>query len=122
MKTTQAQAITAFVTIRKMERQPINTFTAYKLFKLKKALADIVDFQSEQEIKLIEELGGKVSPDGAIDLPEDKKAEYIERHKELEEMECEIDREGKIELYMKELKEISISDMEALDDFIEWKE
>ena len=105
-----------------MEQQPMNTSTAYKWYKLKKDLSDIVDFQSEQEIKLVNELGGSVTPDGSIELPDDKRAEYIERHKELEEMECEINRDDKVELNMSELKEISIMDMEALDEFVNWKE
>lgn len=121
MKTTQRQAVMAFVTLNQMSAKSMNSFTAYKLFKLKKALKDTVDFQAEQEIKLANELGGEITEDGRLNLPEGKTQEYRDKHKELEDMECEIDRE-KTEIHMKELPNISMADMEILEPFIEWKE
>lgn len=122
MKTTQGKAVAAFTTLAMMARRTMPTLAAYKLFKLKKALADIVDFQSEQEMKLIEELGGSISDSGQLQLDtKEKRKEYAERHKELEAMECEVPTE-KICMWMKELPELSLADMEALDEFVIWKE
>lgn len=122
MKTTQGKAVAVFSALAQMSRKPMNSFAAFKLFRLKKAVAPIVEFQSEQEIKIVEELGGKVTDAGAIMIEDkDKRKEYSDKHKELESMECDVDIE-KLTMYMKEIPEITLADMEILEDFIEWKE
>ena len=122
MKTTQGKAVAAFSALNKMARRPMGSFAAYKLFRLKKALRDIVDFQAEQESKLLDELGGTYTEDGNGKFETTEKAEeFIERHKELENMECEIETE-RIVMYMKEIPEISLAEMEILETFIDWKE
>lgn len=121
METTQGKAVAAFTTLAQMSRKPMTSFAAYKLFRLKKALAPVVEFQSEQEIKIVEELGGTVSDTGAINLDGDKRAEYFTRHKELEELKCDVSTE-KLSMFMKELPDLTMADMESLDDFIDWKE
>ena len=121
MKTTQQKAVVAFTTITRMGQKPMNSLTAYKFFKLKKALKDTVDFQAEQEMKIIEELGGSVTEAGEIKLDDDKRAEFIEKHKELEELECEINSD-RVEIKLSEIKDISLVDMETLEPFVEWKE
>lgn len=120
MKTKQGKAVQAYVTLQMMGKKQINNFTAYKLYRLKKDLQQVVEFQSEQEEKLIQELGGTVE-NGQLNVPEGKGPEFNQKHRELEEMECEIDRD-KITIWMKELPQISISEMEALDEFVDWKE
>lgn len=121
MKSTQKQTVSAFVVLNQMSAKPMNSFTAYKLFKLKKVLKEHVDFQIEQEKKIACELGGTITEDGRLDLPDGKISEYNVRHKELVEMECDVDIE-RVEIHMKELKDISMADMEILEPFIEWKE
>ena len=70
----------------------------------------------------MEELGGSITETGEILLEDkEKRAEYASRHRELEEMECEIDTK-RIIMTMKELPDLSLADMEALDEFIEWRE
>ena len=121
METTQAKAVSAFSTLARLSQKPMPSFAAYKLFRLKKALAPVVEFQSEQEVKIVEELGGTVSETGAITIDDKGRQEYIKRHKELEEMTCDIDTE-KISMFMKELPELTMADLESLDAFIDWKE
>ena len=121
MNTTQGKAVGAFAALTTMARRITSNFTAYKLFKLKKALQDVVDFQSEQEQKLVTELGGTVTETGMIVLEDKNKAEYSRKHKELEAMECEIDWKPVV-MYIKELPDISVAEIEALDEFIDWKE
>lgn len=126
MKTTQGKAVSALIAINRISGQKMPSFAAYKLFRLRKKLKDVAEFQGEQEEKLVEELGGKINDMGRViwnDPGEKaaKDAEYAKRHKELEDMECEIDTE-KIMMTFKEISEITPQDMEALDDFIEWKE
>lgn len=122
MKTTHGIAVNALITINKVGQNPMPSFAAYKLFRLKKKLADAADFQTEQETKLVEEMGGKIGERGKIifDTP-DKYIEFAEKQKEIADMEYEVDGE-KIEMYMTELPNLSVSDMETLDAFITWKE
>ena len=121
MKTTQEKAVNAYGALNRMAQKPMNSFTAYKLFKLKKALQDPTDFQIEQEKKMVAELGGTVTETGQVVLDEENKRKFNEQRKELNAMECEIDR-GKTEIYLAEIKDITLAEMEALEDFIEWKE
>lgn len=122
METTQGKAVAAYATLNQMARKPMNSFTAFKLFKLKKALGLIVEFQSEQEVKLIKELGGQVAESGAILIDDkEKRMEYAKKHKELEELVCDVNIEPMV-MHMKELPEITMADMDTLETFIEWKE
>lgn len=122
METTQGKAVVAFTTLSRMSQKTLPSFAAYKLFKLKKALAPVVEFQTEQEVKLVEEIGGEISDKGAISFTEQaQREEFFQKHKELEELPCDVATE-KIVMHMKELPDLSMADMDALDDFIEWKE
>lgn len=124
MKTTQGKAVGALIAINRISRQQMPSFAAYKLFRLRKKLKDTAEFQGEQEEKLVAELGGTIDDLGRVTFTEnkaEKEVEYATRHKELEEMECEIDTE-RIMMTFKEIREISPADIEALDEFIEWKE
>ena len=125
MKIAQRKVVDALIAINRLSKQPMPSFTAYKLFRLKKKLKDVSDFQSEQEDKIIAELGGKVNERGVVtfdgDDKESKCAEFIKRQEELGNMECDMD-DDRILIVLKEIHEISLSDMEVLDPFIEWKE
>ena len=122
MKTTHGAAVNALITINKIGQSPIPSFAAYKLFRLKKKLADAADFQTEQETKAIAEMGGKVGDRGKVLFEEPEKyVEFAKRQKELSDMEYEFDGD-KISMYMTELPNLSVGDMESLDAFIEWKE
>lgn len=122
METTQGKAIAAYGTLAQLGRKTMPSFAAYKLFRLKKALSPMIEFQTEQEEKLVDELGGRITETGVILFAEkEKQAEYAKRHRELEGLACEVETE-RIRMTMKELPEISPEQMEALDDFIEWKE
>ena len=122
METTQGKAVAAYAALNQMARKPMNSFTAYKLFKLKKAVGMIVEFQSEQERKIIQELGGSVSEAGAILIDDkEKRIEYAKRHKELEDLPCDVNIE-KMTMHMKELPEMTMADMDILEEFIDWKE
>ena len=119
MKAKQGQAVLAYGVLNLMGKRQLNTGTAFKLFKLKKKLDDIVQFQAEQENNLAESCGGKIE-NGRLILPDDKKAEYAEKHKEIAEAECEIDE--RISLPLREIPFSTIEEIEALDPFINFTE
>ena len=122
MKSTQGKVLAAYTTIVRIGRKPMESKAAYKLFKLKKAMQDSVDFQAEQEEKFVTELGGEISAEGRIVFKDaDKGAEYNGKRKALAEMECEIGIDKPL-FNVRELPEISIAELETLDDFIEVKE
>lgn len=122
MKTTHGIAVNALITINKVGQNPMPSFAAYKLFRLKKKLADAADFQTEQETKIVDEMGGKIGERGKVLFDEpDKYLDFAKRQKEIADMEYEFDGE-KIGMYMTELPNLSVGDMETLDPFIDWKE
>lgn len=121
MKTTQEKALNAYAALNRMAQRSMNSFTAYKLFKLKKALQDPIDFRIEQERKMIEELGGTMTETGQAVLESESQKAFNEKVKELNAMECEIEREKTV-IFLAEIKDISLAEIEALEDFIEWKE
>ena len=121
MKTTQEKALNAYAALNKMAQRNMNSFTAYKLFKLKKALQDPVDFRIEQERKMIEELGGTMTETGQAVLENESQKAFNEKVKELNALECEIEREKTV-IFLAEIKDITLAEMEALENFIEWKE
>ena len=121
MKTTQEKALNAYAALNRMSQRNMNSFTAYKLFKLKKALQDPVDFRIEQERKMIEELGGTLTETGQAVLESESQKTFSEKVKELNALECEIEREKTV-IFLAEIKDISLAEIEALEDFIEWKE
>lgn len=121
MKTTQEKALNAYAALNRMAQRSMNSFTAYKLFKLKKALQDPVDFRIEQERKMIEELGGTMTETGQTVLDSESQKAFNEKVKELNALECEIEREKTV-IFLAEIKDITLSEMEALEDFIKWKE
>jgi hypothetical protein len=122
MNTTQGKVVIAYTALANMSRKQLNSFTAYKLFRLKKKLASIVEFQREQEIKIVEEVGGSLSETGEVQFKDkEARAKFVEKQRELGELECEVEGE-KISMMPKELPEVSLADMEALEEFIDWKE
>ena len=121
MKATQKQVLAAYVLLNNMSAKPLNSITAYKLYRVKKALKENVEFQIEEERRIAEEFGGEIAEDGRLNLPDGKSEEYASRHKELVDMECEIDAE-KAEIHMSEFPTISLSDMETLEPFIDWRD
>ena len=122
MKVKQEKAVQAFLTIMAISKRPLNSFAAFKLFKLKKALQDSFEFQREQESKLIEEFEGKMNELGNVSFPDtDKATAFKARQKELDEVEQDIAID-RMMFTLKELPELSIEQIETLDTFIEIKE
>lgn len=122
MKVQQKQAVSAYTSLTIIARKPMPSFAAYKLFRLKKKLKDTVEFQTEQEESIVKEMGGEVMENGSVLFDDKGKyTEFKKRQTELDEMECDVETE-KISMYMKELPELSIADLENLEPFIDWKE
>ena len=122
MKVKQGKAIPAMATINSIGQKSMKSTTAYKLFRLKKALESIIEFQVEQEQKLIDEFGGTINQNGMVHFDDkDIGIKFTERRNELTNMECDLEIE-KQDISMSEIPEISIAGIESLDEFINWIE
>ena len=116
---TQQRAVVAYGTLAGMG-QKVSGKTAFSLFKLKQTLRGIVDFQSEEEMKLVKKYGATVTDDGRI-LPGDDPEKFkklLKEKAELNEMECEIDP---AEIRLDDIPEITMNEIEALDGFVIFK-
>lgn len=116
---TQKQAFEAYVALIQLGKG-VKGLTAYALYKLKNELKKIVDFQSEEEMKLIEKHGGTVTETNMIQLPDDadKKA-FNKEMEELHNLGCDVQP---IEVKVSELPDITLLQVETLDGFIKFIE
>jgi len=123
MKTTYEQIIETIKGINKISDIRRAPATSRKLFLLKKALNPAFEFFSEEETKLITELGGTVDTTTSIvTFPDVKKrAEYQTRRQELLDMEEDVET-GRIIIHDTELKEISGDEMWMLRHFVDFVE
>lgn len=121
MKTTHRKAVEAYMALCQMGDIRRAPATQIKLFKLKKLLQPSFEFFSEEEKKLVDAFGGTIDPMGRV-MFEDKSrnTEYTNERKQLLDLECGLEMDKKIQIYSTELKEISISEMEALEEFVEF--
>ena len=118
-KLTQQKAIIAYTAIMNMG-QKVTGKTAFALFRLKQTLRGIVDFQSEEEMKIVEKYGAKVTEDGRILPGEDAEAfkKLLKEKQELGEMECDV---VPWEIELDSIPEITMSEIEAIDGFVIFK-
>ena len=120
MAQTQRQALRAYTAIRDMGRKATGK-AAFSLFRMKQQLRDIVEFQAEEEQKLVEQFGGQVSEEGMILIADDAQREKFLKEKEkLYAMELDPAVEP-VTVELSGLPEINMDEIEALDGFVEFK-
>ena len=119
MKTTQRKVIEAYGTLNQMGRK-VSGQTAFALFRFKQQqLKPVVEFQGEEEVKLVDKFGGKITEEGRIIFDDDqKRAEFLKEQRKLGEMECEVET---IEIRTDEVPEITMQEIETLDGLIIFK-
>lgn len=116
----QQQALTAYTTIIGLGKRATGK-SAFALFKLKSRLKELVDFQSEEEMKLIEKHGGKLEENGFVTFKNDEeKAKFVEERRELANM--DIDPEiAPVRIDPEQIPDINIDEIEALNGFVEFE-
>ena len=125
MKTTLENAITAMRVITRLNAvRTKSTATARKLFGLKKLLEPNFEFYAEEEKKLIADLGGTVTEDGAILFPEQEKGlqELSKGRQELLASECDISIDTPIIFRDSEGLQVSGEEIGILDGLADFKE
>ena len=120
--TKQGKATRAYIALANMSSKVLPANAALRLFKLKKALKDAFDFETEQEKLYVAELGGEMDQNGIIKFKDpigDNKI-FQDRRKELEDTDIEIELEVPT-VALTEIKELSMADLEALEGFVNFK-
>lgn len=117
---THGQALKAYTTIIGL-RKRAKERTAYFLFRLKEELKPLVDFQAEEEMKLIEKYDGKVNEMGFVMIEDDEKREaFLKEKEELARM--VIDPEiTPVKINPEKIADINIEEIEALSGFVNFE-
>lgn len=90
----QKDLVEAYEPVQRLAKQPIPKQNAFELYELKLMLQKHRDFQAEQEMNKINELGAYVGPDGNINFKSKEDGEeFIKMRKELEEVEIKLNME-----------------------------
>lgn len=129
MKTTQKQAVAAYKALQEIGGQPFPVRDALRLLQAKKRLETAWEFQLQEENKLIGEFqpelrDGKLIMSYGKDDAEGKARarEFMDRMRELQELEIEIDGEPiPVRMPGDEIR-IRPETLSALDGIVSWEE
>ena len=111
------EAIGAISRLRKMAKGA----DALALFRLRNALQEHVDFQAEEERKLIDEYGGTILENGMIRIKDaEKRAKFSEEYRKLLNLEVEI-KADPVTINVSKLPEITLEDIEHLNGIVNFK-
>ena len=116
----QKQALKAYTTIIAMGKR-VRGKAAFGLFRLKKDLKEVIDFQAEEEMKLIEKYGGTIMEGGIVTIEdEEKRLAFLKEKEELGEM--DIDQEiNPVTIGTDSITDINIWEIEALEGFVNFE-
>ena len=116
----QSRIINAYsITEALSSSESLTTMGKWVLYSVRKTLSPHYEFQMEENKKLIEKYNGKVSENTIqFETPEDATA-FQKEFNEIEELEIDMDFK-KQEVKLSDIPDITIKQMEALEDFIEF--
>lgn len=119
IRTTQQKVIAAYTTLTAL-RKKVRGKDALDLFYLKNRLQENIDFQAEEETRLVADHGGKVTDGGQIIIEDpEKRASFQKAMGELGAMECEIKAEP-VKVSLDRNPDITLGEIEALDGFVKF--
>ena len=119
MKTTLHKSIEAYQLINNLNSVRMkSTATSRKLFGLKSLLKPNFEFYLEEEQKLVDDLGGKITEDGKILFADQEEGtkKFLEGREELYKTECDIAIDTPIIFRDAEGLQVSGNDIELLQD------
>ena len=112
---TQGDAVRAYGAIVRMGQKATGA-AAFTLFRLKKSLQEIFEFQNEEEQKLVKKYGGQMIDNGLVVIADKEQREQFQKEVEkLHAMECDIQP---VTIPAAAIPEISLAEIEALDGFV----
>ena len=123
----QGKIIRAYKTLNKLSQEKLPLAVSHKLWTLSRVLQPHWDFQTEKEAEVFEKYDPKFNEDGSMDFgskekAEECRAEYEKTVKEIAELDVDLGDYKKVVLHLDDKLDISISDIEALSDFVDFVE
>lgn len=123
----QFKIIRAYKSLSRLYEQKLPLTVSHKLWMLKQKLDPTWEFQNEKEQEVIMKYEPQVSENGQVTFKSDDEAmrckeEYIAVCKELADIDVDLDDFQKISIALDDKLELSIEDLEALSDFIDFTE
>ena len=123
----QSTIIRAFKALNNIYGQKTSLSVSHKLWTLRNLLAPHWDFQTEKEQEVIQKYGPEIAEDGTVKFKskEDETAcmkEYAQTVNEIAELDVDLGDFKKIVLHFDDKLEMSVEDMDALSEFIDFVE
>lgn len=118
----QKKIVGAYKAMESLYRQHMPLREARKIFNLRMALQPAINFQSEEEKKMLEEMGLALEFGGYVNFKsEDQQKAYFQRVEEIGETEADLEIDP-VALPKLDGIQISAEELEALEGFVEFTE
>ena len=123
----QFKIIRAYKTLTKLAQEKLPLSVSHKLWTLSRILQPHWDFQTEKEADVFDKYDPKFNADGSMDFgtkenAEAFKAEYEKTVAEIADLDVDLGDFKKIVLHLDDKIDISIGDIDALSDFVDFVE
>ena len=120
MAQTQGQVLAAYSAILGMGKR-VTGAVAFSLFRVKQQLKPLIEFQTEEEMKLIQKYGGELDESGQISFKKpENKAKFLKERSEFSRMEIKPPLEP-VKVDPAAIPDINMEEIEALNGFIEFE-
>lgn len=123
----QKQIIQACKVLERLYDNKLPLSVSYKLYKLRNMLQEQWEFQQEKESELFKKYDVGVDPDGTLvfesdEAQEEFKKEFTEMINELAELDVDFGDFKKTILHFDDGLDLSMSDIDALSEFVDFVE
>ena len=123
----QAKIIQAYKVLNNISQQKLPLSVSYKLWTIARMLQPQWEFQKSEEAKVIEKYNPVMNDDGSMSLGSEErakecKAEYEKTVAEIAEMDIDLGEFKKVALHLDDNIDISIVEIEALSEFVDFVE
>jgi len=123
----QSKIIRAYKTLNKIAQDKLPLPVSHKLWTLTRVLQPHWDFQTEKEAEVFQKYDPKYNEDGSMDFGTEERAkecrkEYEQVVKEIADLDVDLGDFKKIILHLDDNLNISIGDIDALSDFVDFVE
>ncbi len=123
----QYKIIRAYKTLSELSQQKVPLSVSHKLWTVSRMLKPHWDFQTEKEMEIIKKYNPNVSADGTIDFGNEEtakkcKEEFEKVAAEMADLDVDLGDYKKVVLHFDDKLEMSVEDMDALSEFIDFVE
>ena len=120
MAQTQGQALAAYSAILGMGKR-VTGAVAFSLFRMKQQLKPLIEFQTEEEMKLVQKYGGELNESGQITFQQpDDRVKFLKERAEFARLEIKPPLEP-VKVDPAQIPDINMDEIEALNGFIEFE-